>query len=110
MKIAVASTARDESSMVSPRPGRARNYLIFNENGHLLKTLSNPFSRGGGGAGFGVAKMLADKHVDVVVGGRFGDKMAEALAQRGMAYRTFEGSVREAIDWLLSSFSGDDPG
>ena len=96
--------------MVSPRPGRARNYLIFSENGHLLEALSNPFSRGGGGAGFGVAKMLADKDVDVVVGGQFGDKMAEALAQRGLAYRTFEGSVREAVDWLLSTSSGYDPG
>ena len=98
MKIAVASTGRDESSVVSPRPGRAKFYLIFSGNGRLLETLSNPFSRGGGGAGFGVAKMLADKDVDVVVGGKFGEKMAAALAQRGLAYRTLEGYVREAVE------------
>jgi predicted Fe-Mo cluster-binding NifX family protein len=107
MKIAVASTGRDESSVVSPRPGRAKFYLIFSENGRLLETLSNPFSRGGGGAGFGVAKMLADKDVDVVVGGQFGDKMVAALAQRGLAYRTLEGSVREAVErFCLLPFSG----
>jgi len=109
MKLAVASTGRDESSMVSPRPGRARFYLIFSENGRLLEALSNPFSRGGGGAGFGVAKMLADKDVDVVAGGKFGDKMAAALAQRGLAYRTMEGSVREAVEGILSSFPDDPP-
>jgi predicted Fe-Mo cluster-binding NifX family protein len=107
--MAVASTGRDEASVISPRPGRSKFYLIFDEDGRFLETLSNPFSRGGGGAGFGVAKMLADKDVDVVVGGQFGDKMAEALAQRGLTYHAFEGSVREAIDWLLSTFSGYDP-
>jgi predicted Fe-Mo cluster-binding NifX family protein len=107
MKIAVASTGRDESSVVSPRPGRAKFYLIFSENGRLLETLFNPFSRGGGGAGFGVAKMLADKDVDVVVGGQFGDKMAAALAQRGLAYRALEGSVREAVErFCLLPFPG----
>ena len=85
--------------MISPRPGRSKFYLIFDQDGRFLETLSNPFSRGGG-AGFGVAKMLADKDVDVVVGGQFGEKMAAALAQRGLTYRTMEGTIREAVERL----------
>jgi len=99
MRIAVASTGRDEASVISPRPGRSKFYLIFDQDGRFLETLSNPFSRGGG-AGFGVAKMLADKDVDVVVGGQFGEKMAAALAQRGLTYRTMEGTIREAVERL----------
>ena len=97
MKIAVASVSRDENSEISPRPGRARFYLLFDERGELLEVISNPFSRGGGGAGFGVAKMLADRGVDVVVGGQFGENMEGALRERGLKYHEITGSVREGL-------------
>jgi predicted Fe-Mo cluster-binding NifX family protein len=100
MKIAVASTSRDETSLVSPRPGRSRFYLIFDDHGGLVEVLSNPFSRGGGGAGFGVAKMLADKGVAIVIGGQFGERMEAALTERGLKYRQMTGSVREALTRL----------
>jgi predicted Fe-Mo cluster-binding NifX family protein len=73
MKIAVASVAQKEISEISPRPGRSKFFLIFDGAGNLVEVLSNPFSRGGGGAGFGVAKMLADKGVNIVVGIQIGE-------------------------------------
>ena len=97
MKIAIASVSRDENAEISPRPGRARFYLLFDEKGDLLEVISNPFSRGGGGAGFGVAKMLADKGVDIVVGGKFGENMEGALGERGLRYQQMTGSVREGL-------------
>ena len=57
MKIAVAVMKKGESSTISDQPGRSAFFLLFDEQGRLLETLKNPFSRGGGGAGFGVAKM-----------------------------------------------------
>ena len=101
MRIAVASTGKDENSEISPRPGRSRFYLLFDSQGHLLEVVSNPFSRGGGGAGFGVAKMLADKGVDIVVGGRFGENMQAVLAERSLTYYQMSGNVREALEALL---------
>jgi len=97
MKIAVASVGKDEGSQISPRPGRARFYLLYDSEGALMEVLSNPFSRGGGGAGFGVAKMLADKGVRIVVGGAFGEKMEEALRLRGVKYREMSGTVMEGV-------------
>ena len=101
MKIAVASAGKDENSEISPRPGRSRFYLIFDHTGNLLETISNPFSRGGGGAGFGVAKMLADKGIDIVVGGQFGENMEAALTERGLKYFEMAGNVKEALAQVL---------
>ena len=106
MKIAVAATRADENAEVSPRPGRSKFYLIFDESGHLLEVMANPFYRGGGGAGFGVAKMLQDKEVDIVVGGRFGENMEGALRGRGLRYRAMGGPVKEAMIQVLRSRTG----
>jgi predicted Fe-Mo cluster-binding NifX family protein len=97
MKIAVAATGKEEASEISPRSGRSKFYLIFNEKGDLLEVISNPFSRGGGGAGFGVAKMLADKGVTVVIGGAFGGNMEEILKARGLTYYEMSGTVKEGL-------------
>ncbi|MBD3360592.1 hypothetical protein GF366_02195 [Candidatus Peregrinibacteria bacterium] len=97
MKIAVASTDKDENSSISDRAGRAPYYLIFDESGKVLESIDNPFSFGGGGAGFSVAKMLADKNVDMVIAGRFGPKMLEALKERGLKIREMNGNVKEAV-------------
>jgi predicted Fe-Mo cluster-binding NifX family protein len=101
MKIAVAATGKDETSEVSPRSGRSKFYLIFNEKGNLLEVLSNPFSRGGGGAGFGVAKMLADKGITIVIGGAFGGNMEEILKTRGLRYYEMSGNVKEGLMCLI---------
>jgi len=97
MKIAVASQAKGEEAKISGQAGRSPFYLVFDEQGALLETVKNPFSRGGGGAGFGVAKMLADKKVDLVVAGEFGPKMIGALEERGLRALEAEGTVREGL-------------
>lgn len=71
MKVAIASNGKDENANVSEKSGRAPYYLIF-ENGKLAKVVKNPFRIGGGGAGFGVAEMLSDEKVEMVVSGQFG--------------------------------------
>ncbi|MBW2056485.1 MAG: hypothetical protein JRH07_10320 [Deltaproteobacteria bacterium] len=106
MKVAVAAIGRDAKSQISPRPGRARFYLIFGEGGGLVEVVANPFSRGGGGAGFAVAKMLADRGVGVVVGGRFGENMRDALRERGLEYREMAGSALEAMAEILRGPEG----
>src|SRR4030042_2423313 len=102
MKIAVAALRREENSAVSPRSGRSKFYLVFDENGTLLEVLSNPFSRGGGGAGFGVAKMLADKKVDIVIGSQIGAHMEEALKRRGLKYYERTGSAKDAVARIIA--------
>ncbi|PIX25225.1 MAG: hypothetical protein COZ69_03900 [Deltaproteobacteria bacterium CG_4_8_14_3_um_filter_45_9] len=107
MKIAVAAIGKDETSEVSPRSGRSKFYLIFNERGDLLEVISNPFSRGGGGAGFGVAKMLADKDVDIVVGRQVGEHMDEILKMRGLKYYEMTGTAKDAVARILAQEGRD---
>jgi predicted Fe-Mo cluster-binding NifX family protein len=86
MKIAVASEGKNENSQVCPTAGRAPYYLIF-EDKKLIKTIKNPFAVGGGGAGFGVAKMLENEKVDLVISGKFGGNMQNALKSAGIKFK-----------------------
>jgi predicted Fe-Mo cluster-binding NifX family protein len=101
MKIAVASSGKNEDSEISEQAGRSPYYLIFNGRGELVETISNPFSLGGGGAGFGVAKMLADKGVDVVIAGKFGKNIIEAMKARGLRFMEMSGSPRQAVSKII---------
>ncbi|MBN1664311.1 MAG: NifB/NifX family molybdenum-iron cluster-binding protein [Deltaproteobacteria bacterium] len=106
MKIAVATIGKDVTSEISPRSGRSKFYLIFNEKGDLIDVISNPFSRGGGGAGFGVAKMLADKGVNIVIGRQVGENMETILNTRGLKYCEMTGSAKDAVAQVIAGEEG----
>ena len=101
MKIAIASEEDNEKGQVSDRAGRAAYYLIFDENKKFLETIKNPFSVGSGGAGFSVAKMLADMDVNTVISTKFGDNMLGALDDRNVEHKEFSGSIQDALSNLL---------
>jgi predicted Fe-Mo cluster-binding NifX family protein len=96
MKIAIASEGKTEDSKISGAAGRALYYLIF-EDKKLVKTIENPFRRGSGGAGYSVARMLANEKIDEVVAGQFGGNMTGALEENGIKSKTASGKVKEVI-------------
>jgi predicted Fe-Mo cluster-binding NifX family protein len=97
MKIAVASEGKSEDSEISLRGGRAPYYLIFDDK-KLVETLKNPFAVGGGGAGWSVAKMLADKKVNLVIAGRVGPNMEFALKDKGVKFKEASGKkVKDVV-------------
>ncbi|MEA3249261.1 MAG: NifB/NifX family molybdenum-iron cluster-binding protein [Patescibacteria group bacterium] len=97
MKIAVAAEGPEALAQVSSMGGRAPYYLIA-EDGKIVEIVKNPFSHGSGGAGFSVAYMLAEKGVELVIAGKIGDKMVQALESRNVGYREAGGqSVSEVL-------------
>jgi len=99
MKIAIASDKKEIDSEISERGGRAPYYLIFHNN-KLIETIKNPFAVGGGGAGWSVAYMLADKKVDLVIAGRIGPNMKTALKQKKIKFKEITGSIKTALKSL----------
>jgi len=98
MKIAIASTSKDEDAKVSPISGRAEYYQIF-EDKKLVKVIKNPFAVGGGGAGPAVAQMLANENVEMIISGHFGEKMLAALEEKNIKIKTIQGkTVKEALE------------
>lgn len=97
MKIAVAAYQKSQTSEISVQAGRAPFYLLFDERGALLEILKNPFSIGGGGAAFGVAKMLADKQIQMVIAGKFGSNMIDSLNEKGIQTCEMKGIVKESL-------------
>ena len=95
-RIAVASEGKDKDSEISLRGGRALYYLIF-EDKELKEAIKNPFAVGGGGAGWSVAYMLADKKVDLVIAGRAGPNMEFALKQKNIKFKEASGKVSKVI-------------
>ena len=98
MKIAIASTGKEENSEISPIAGRAPYFLIYKEK-KLLKVIKNPFSIGGGGAGTAVAKMLSDEKVESVVAGYYRENMKERLKEKNIKILEEQHiTVKEALE------------
>ncbi len=103
MKIAVSSEGDNENTQVSMVSGRAPYYLIF-EDENLVEAVKNPFALGGGGAGFGVAQMLANKGVEIVVSGKFGPNMSSSLQSKGIKIVEMSGlTAKEAVKRVLNA-------
>jgi len=97
MKIAIASEGESVDSAVSSLGGRAPYYLIF-DNNELAETIKNPFAVGGGGAGWSVAHLLAEKGVEKVIAGKIGPNMAQALENKNLKFEEApDKTVAEAI-------------
>jgi len=96
MKIAVASENKDKEGMISERGARASYVLIF-ENKKFVEAIKNPFAVGGGGAGWSVAHMLAEKKVEIFVAGKVGHNMQRALEEKKIKFKEASGKVGDFI-------------
>ena len=97
MKIAVAATKDDISADVSYYGGRAPFYLIFDEEGNLLESFSNPFLDLERHAGFEISQLMAEQGVHILVAGLFGPMMINELSEHGIRCVTASGSAKNAV-------------
>jgi len=96
MRIAIASTNENPDSEISNQAGRAPYWLIY-ENEKLIETWKNPFAVGGGGAGWSVAKVLADKKIEKVISGKFGANFLTALKENKIEHQEASGKIKDMV-------------
>jgi predicted Fe-Mo cluster-binding NifX family protein len=101
MVIAVASDGKSPAADVSGIAARCNYFLIFDGGGKLKEVGENPYKDARGSAGTSAASFLAGKEVTIIVAGRFGDKMKDALAAHKIAIMEFSGSIEDAISKIL---------
>jgi predicted Fe-Mo cluster-binding NifX family protein len=99
--IAVASDGETLEAAVSEIAGRCPFFLIVDSKGKLLEAVENPYDDARGSAGVSAANFLAEKNVTVVVAGKCGSKMKNALEAKEIAFVKFEGIAEEAINKIL---------
>ena len=95
--IAVASDDVEATSLVGNFAAQSQYYLLFSGT-DFVQVVNNPFlPRGSASASF-IVDYLSQKGVGVVVAGRFGPNMIEAMNRRGMKYFQFSGTAQEAAE------------
>ena len=99
--IAVASDSHESTGSISTVAARAPYFLVFDQDGNLLETIANPHTDAPGGAGPSTAIFLADKQVNIVIAGRFGTKMSNALKAANIKYVEKQGIILEVVKGVI---------
>ncbi len=99
--IAVASEGKTLKDSVSQVAARCPHFLFIDGTGKLLEAVDNPYADTRGGAGVSAANFLAERNVTIVIAGRFGDRMRNALETKEIAYFESQGIVEEVIKKVL---------
>jgi predicted Fe-Mo cluster-binding NifX family protein len=102
VKIAVTAMSNDPNGQIDPRFGRAKFFLIFDEDGTLLETYDNSANLNAmGGAGIQAGKVLSDRKVDILLTGHCGPNAFKVLNAAGVKVGVNQdGSVPEALERL----------
>lgn len=102
LKIAVASDGAALDARVAHKGARGGYLQFFDEKGERLEAIENPYFEQVGSAGVSCAYLIAEKGATVFVAGMVGSKMEAALDTNQITFAGFEGTVREAVEFVLS--------
>jgi predicted Fe-Mo cluster-binding NifX family protein len=95
-RIAVAAEGAHAEAPVSSVAARAPHILIF-EAGTMVESDPNPAAANPGSAGPALARWLAEKKVRTLIAGEFGDKLGQAMKERGIDAVRASGPAAKAV-------------
>jgi predicted Fe-Mo cluster-binding NifX family protein len=99
MKLCISSTGNGLESMVDPRFGRCRYFLMVDTETMNVETVENPAYIAGGGAGIQAAQLVVNKGAKVVLTGDVGPNAFKALHAGGVRIVTgAQGSVKDVLE------------
>ncbi|WP_455222240.1 NifB/NifX family molybdenum-iron cluster-binding protein [Kaarinaea lacus] len=102
MKIAIAADTANSDAPISMNAARAPCYLVFDEDGKLLDTVSNPYSSVEKCVAPRTARFLRQHHINTLVAGDFGDRFVELLKQHHISTIVSHGPASDAIKNVIS--------
>jgi predicted Fe-Mo cluster-binding NifX family protein len=102
MKIAVSATDTDITSKVEPRFGRAKQFMVFDDESGKWTRLENSLQMDSPqGAGIQTAQMIAKEGIDAVITGHCGPNAWRVLSAADInLYLVASRTVKEAVEEL----------
>lgn len=100
MTIAIAADTTDPQGLVSRHAARAPYYLIYDNNGNLLKTLENPGAQAERGAGPTAALFLLQQGVSTIVAAEFGDRFTTELEAEHITATAASGPIASVVQTI----------
>jgi predicted Fe-Mo cluster-binding NifX family protein len=100
MKIAITSERPDIESLVDPRFGRAKVFMVFDDKNATWEVIDNKQNlQAAQGAGIQSAANVVNAGCTVLISGHCGPKAFTALNKAEIAvYTVTEGTVKNALD------------
>jgi predicted Fe-Mo cluster-binding NifX family protein len=99
MKICISSDGDSIESIVNPRFGRCKYFLLIEDESMNVEPVENPAFSAGGGAGIQAAQLVVNKGAKVVLTGDVGPNAFQALNAAGVKIVTGAGGqVKDVIE------------
>lgn len=99
MKVMVTSQGDNLKSMVDPRFGRCRYFLLIDTESMQSEAIANPAIEAGGGAGIKAGQLVIDRGVEAVITGNVGPNASSVLLGAGIkVYTGAAGTILEVVE------------
>jgi predicted Fe-Mo cluster-binding NifX family protein len=98
MKIIFSSTGKNWEDNIDDRFGRAKGFVLYDEDNDKLSWLSNDKNMNAGhGAGIQAAQLVLNTGAEILITGRIGPKAREVLEKTNIKiYETANVSIKQA--------------
>ena len=103
MKICITSSGKNLKSMVDPRFGRCRYFLIVDTDGEKVEAVKNTGVQASRGAGISAAQIVSDSGCEIVVTGNVGPNAFNVL--NGVGIKIYTGAFGKTCEQALKDFN-----